>query len=225
MDVLKLCLICIFAVLGEVNAELCSEMQYLTAHEEVAQLSSPNYPGLYPKDIECKWWIYTREVDYDIHLRFIHLDIEDSDDCINDILTVNQSATKEEKIVDVCGNSTNQTLLKLGADVRLIFKTNNETEGTGFVIEYFIVEDEHGENEKSRYTNYWGIVLLVVFIVIAVAVIIATIVACKFARKRQKEKETRNVYAIGYSTDFDEEHENDVEHENDDKERIDEKHV
>lgn len=57
-------------------------------HDKNRVIQSPNYPKMYPNNIECTWEVRSNE-GYHIGLQFIErFQIEDSSNCTNDFIEV-----------------------------------------------------------------------------------------------------------------------------------------
>lgn len=182
------------------KASTAFELGYLRASDDPRNLTSPNFPDPYPSNASNIWWIYSSYLYSEYYLQFFYLDIEDSNNCENDNLTIYQYHGELEKIVQVCGNTTTQQKLELGSDVIVIFKTNNNTEGKGFVLQYYVVENDDSRDRDGHrsegYTSNWGTAVIVVFALTATVLIAAIALAC-YCQRKQKQS---NVQEINFSS-------------------------
>ncbi|XP_045177019.2 tumor necrosis factor-inducible gene 6 protein-like [Mercenaria mercenaria] len=172
------------------------------ATETPQNLTSPNFPEAYPRNIICTWWISSLYLYSDIHIEFKHLDLEDSNNCENDNLTMYQYYNGIEQIVQVCGNETMHEKLVLGRDVKIVLKTNNNTEGSGFVLQYYMVDDDSSERDDyhpNGYTDHWGTAVLVVFVLTLVTLIASIAVACYCQRKQSRARKNSCVQEVHFS--------------------------
>ncbi|XP_060570930.1 tumor necrosis factor-inducible gene 6 protein-like isoform X1 [Ruditapes philippinarum] len=187
----------------------CGEVRR-RATEDPQNLTSPNFPLPYPRNTTCTWWISSVYFYSDIYIEFKHLDIEDSNDCDDDSLTIYQHYKGDEFVVKICGNEAADETLKLGRDVTIVFKTNNDIERTGFVLQYYMVDDDSRERDDyytERYSDHWFTVVVVVFVLILVALIITIVFACYFQRRQaraQKQSNIEDIQFSGYGLDDDE---------------------
>ena len=78
-----------------------------------------------------------------IRLTFTKLDVELSDDCVYDQLSVYDGDDERSSMIGVyCGRATPQELIQSSGSVLLIsFVSDEEVAGQGFVVSWLAVED------------------------------------------------------------------------------------
>ncbi|CAI5454095.1 unnamed protein product [Caenorhabditis angaria] len=104
-------------------------------------IKSPNFGGIdYLANQNCRWDIQV-PTGYHINLHFKYFDIEPSENCIKDNLTITE-ITKEKSDNEVdqirCGNANSSNFNYEFESPRLLlnFNSDNQTEGRGFEIEW-----------------------------------------------------------------------------------------
>ncbi|XP_006170838.1 complement C1s subcomponent [Tupaia chinensis] len=127
-------------VLFSLLARVCAEP---TMYGEIL---SPNYPQVYPNEIEKSWDIEVPE-GYGIHLYFTHLDMELSENCAYDSVQIMSGDVEEGKL---CGQRTSKSPNSPVVEefqvpynkLRVIFKSDfsNEERFTGFAAYYVAVD-------------------------------------------------------------------------------------
>ncbi|ELV09739.1 Complement C1s subcomponent [Tupaia chinensis] len=110
------------------------------------EILSPNYPQVYPNEIEKSWDIEVPE-GYGIHLYFTHLDMELSENCAYDSVQIMSGDVEEGKL---CGQRTSKSPNSPVVEefqvpynkLRVIFKSDfsNEERFTGFAAYYVAVD-------------------------------------------------------------------------------------
>jgi len=97
-------------------------------------LQSPNYPGKYPHDSDCKW-SFTNVAGGLIQTKIKYLDIEYQDDCsANDYLYMTKVQTYKK--VWICGTSAGdyKKLTSSKSTLNIKFVSNSKTKKTGFEV-------------------------------------------------------------------------------------------
>lgn len=96
---------------------------------------SPNYPKVYEKNQTCEWQI-TTDASHRLKITLNDFDIEQSDNCENDVLFIFDGPVEDENriILKLCGNTLpNQTVYYSTANEMLVvFKANTDLEFKGF---------------------------------------------------------------------------------------------
>ncbi|XP_075751159.1 suppressor of lurcher protein 1-like [Rhipicephalus microplus] len=101
--------------------------------------STPNYPGVYPRDTECHYLFYGRSNEK-IYIEFAYFDVEGVPPCLSDTASdyveFSNFRTVDRKIPRHCGN-LRPTKIESDADFfRVSFKSNDKFDGTGFEAFY-----------------------------------------------------------------------------------------
>ncbi|XP_055690923.1 suppressor of lurcher protein 1 [Lutzomyia longipalpis] len=107
--------------------------------------NSPNYPGTYPKNIECFYYFYGAPMER-VAIRFTYFDIEGippcSIDSASDYLEFSNFVTKDRKYPRYCGETKGFTIKSDGKFFRILFKSNTLLDGTGFKAFYIFETDK-----------------------------------------------------------------------------------
>ncbi|XP_066288210.1 low-density lipoprotein receptor-related protein 12-like isoform X2 [Branchiostoma lanceolatum] len=99
-------------------------------------ISSPNYPNMYPGNINCAWRIMVDEGQR-IVIVFKALDIEDHGQCSYDYLRIRDGAgTTAASLAKVCGHTLPPSVTSSGNNVLIIFRSDASVVGKGFNIEW-----------------------------------------------------------------------------------------
>ncbi|XP_076357775.1 suppressor of lurcher protein 1-like isoform X1 [Tachypleus tridentatus] len=101
--------------------------------------TSPNYPGLYPRDSECHYFFYGRDTER-VHISFTYFDVEGVTPCTMDTASDYVEFSNFRK-VDMgvhrhCGIQKPKKIKSDGNFFRVTFKSNNRFDGTGFEAFY-----------------------------------------------------------------------------------------
>ncbi|XP_070536661.1 cubilin-like [Ptychodera flava] len=99
--------------------------------------NSPMYPNNYPNDIECVWTI-TPSIGNRVLLVFSLIDIEPAVNCQNDFVEVRTDGQNGDLIGRYCGN-TPPTNITQSANLWVMFRSNTQRTGVGFMATYSIV--------------------------------------------------------------------------------------
>ncbi|XP_047658032.1 ovochymase-2 isoform X2 [Tachysurus fulvidraco] len=117
--------------------------------QSLATVQSPNYPRSYGDDTHCRWVIYVRE-GYVVKLDFTDFDLEESEGCRYDSLSVFGDFEAREQIVVLCGQSIPPPVLSFGRVMVVHFLTDNSVTARGFRANLSVIRKkdlQHGEHE------------------------------------------------------------------------------
>ncbi|XP_056595668.1 ovochymase-2-like isoform X2 [Triplophysa dalaica] len=117
-----------FSDVGEEYSFECGTVVLLQSKETV---QSPAHPQPYNNNILCRWVIYAPE-GYIVKLNFNDFDLEESENCQYDSLTVFGDINEEDEIVAVCGRSVPPAVLSSSHIMVLQFSTDSNVSGRGF---------------------------------------------------------------------------------------------
>ncbi|XP_051044279.1 CUB domain-containing protein 2 [Phodopus roborovskii] len=98
-------------------------------------LSSPDYPNNYPNNVECHWLIRASGPAA-VKLVFMDFQVEGSDECMYDYVAV-LGAPGPAHGHHYCGRTRPPTLVSLGHELQVIFKSDFNIGGRGFKAHYF----------------------------------------------------------------------------------------
>ncbi|XP_055928438.1 suppressor of lurcher protein 1-like isoform X1 [Argiope bruennichi] len=101
--------------------------------------NSPNYPGFYPRDTECHYIFYGKDKER-VHITFAYFDVDGIPPCLgetaSDYVEFSNYKTVDRKLARHCGNQRPK-LIESDADFfRVIFKSNDKFDATGFEAFY-----------------------------------------------------------------------------------------
>ncbi|XP_055485025.1 CUB domain-containing protein 2 [Psammomys obesus] len=98
-------------------------------------LSSPEYPNNYPNNAECHWLIRASGPAA-VKLEFVDFQVEGSDECAYDYVAV-LGAPGPAHGHHYCGRTRPPTLVSLGHELQVVFKSDFNIGGRGFKAHYF----------------------------------------------------------------------------------------
>ncbi|XP_045714845.1 CUB domain-containing protein 2 [Phyllostomus hastatus] len=98
-------------------------------------LTSPEYPNNYPNNVECHWVIRATGP-ATVKLVFVDFQVEGSDECAYDYVAV-LGVPGPAHGHRYCGSSRPPTLVSLGHELQVIFKSDFNIGGRGFKAYYF----------------------------------------------------------------------------------------
>ncbi|XP_052571548.1 CUB domain-containing protein 2 isoform X2 [Peromyscus californicus insignis] len=98
-------------------------------------LSSPEYPNNYPNNVECHWLIRASGPAA-VKLVFVDFQVEGSHECMYDYVAV-LGAPGPAHGHHYCGRTRPPTLVSLGHELQVIFKSDFNIGGRGFKAHYF----------------------------------------------------------------------------------------
>ncbi|GBP26725.1 Suppressor of lurcher protein 1 [Eumeta japonica] len=107
------------------------------------EITSPNYPGLYPRDSECNYFFYGTKVQK-VHLHFTYFDIEGVFPC--EAVSASDYVQFSHEMVNYksdryCGQLKELHVTSEKNFLRVTFKSNDRLDGTGFRAEYKFLRD------------------------------------------------------------------------------------
>ncbi|XP_053549170.1 CUB domain-containing protein 2 [Bombina bombina] len=100
-------------------------------------LSSPNFPGLYPPNVECSWLIVVSEGST-VQLTFHHFDLEFHDACHYDYVKIYNGAPRDEGnlLGKFCGNTIPPQMISSWHVLSVLFHSDKHVGSTGFFATY-----------------------------------------------------------------------------------------
>uniref|UniRef100_A0A8C6RYY4 CUB domain containing protein 2 n=1 Tax=Nannospalax galili TaxID=1026970 RepID=A0A8C6RYY4_NANGA len=98
-------------------------------------LSSPDYPNNYPNNVECHWLIRASGTAA-VRLVFLDFQVEGSEECAYDYVAV-LGAPGPTHGHHYCGRTRPPTLVSLGHELQVVFKSDFNIGGRGFKAHYF----------------------------------------------------------------------------------------
>ncbi|XP_019899333.2 ovochymase-2 isoform X2 [Esox lucius] len=100
------------------------------------ELSSMHYPGSYSNGGRCQWHIKVPEGKL-VHLHFHNFSLEDTQFCLNDKVTINDSL---DSLGTYCSHTPPRDLVSIGDRLSLYFTSNNKVVDTGFKASWKAVD-------------------------------------------------------------------------------------
>ena len=99
-------------------------------------INSPGYPLAYLPSLECDWLIKATNGNT-LTLTITSLELEDSEDCSADSLTIHDGRSRDTKVLDkVCGTVSIKRFHSTGQYLHLVFRSNERVQWKGFSIQY-----------------------------------------------------------------------------------------
>ncbi|GFQ71549.1 suppressor of lurcher protein 1 [Trichonephila clavata] len=127
--------------ISTVSQDPSQECRFVFRSEERGNgtFSSPNYPGFYPRDTECHYTFRGRDKER-VHITFAYFDVDGIPPCLmetaSDYVEFSNYKTVDRKLARHCGNQKPK-LIESDADFfRVIFKSNDKFDATGFEAFY-----------------------------------------------------------------------------------------
>ncbi|XP_038661972.1 astacin-like metalloendopeptidase [Scyliorhinus canicula] len=114
------------------NCDVCA---YMLA-TRIGSFTSPNFPGLYPNNADCKWIIRVVRR-YKILLEFTFFKIRELGGCSADQLNIYDGANKHSRILDgpICG-AENPAVMSSRNELFITFTSNQKLQASGFAARY-----------------------------------------------------------------------------------------
>uniref|UniRef100_UPI00398F09A1 astacin-like metalloendopeptidase isoform X2 n=1 Tax=Pristiophorus japonicus TaxID=55135 RepID=UPI00398F09A1 len=121
------------------NCDICGNM--LIANS--GHFTTPNFPGLYPNNADCKWIIRGRR-HFKILLEFSSFMIQEFTACIGDHLIIYDGANNLAKILDgpICG-AENPAVMSTENELLITFTSTRSLPAHGFAASYRLITCGH----------------------------------------------------------------------------------
>lgn len=122
-----------------IGCTLIGECQQVLSHVS-GNFSSPNFPNIYPNNINCHWSI-TLAAGYRIKLFFPLMDLEDrnslSDECDYDSVAVYDGNSQTDALMGRwCGREHPSSLVSRGNKLLVVLSTDRNEAHRGFTASY-----------------------------------------------------------------------------------------
>uniref|UniRef100_A0A8C3IXW3 Ovochymase-1 n=1 Tax=Chrysemys picta bellii TaxID=8478 RepID=A0A8C3IXW3_CHRPI len=108
---------------------------------EEGKIDTANYPGLYPSNVKCHWFIEA-PVENVIKLEFEDFAVEFSEGCIYDAIVIYSDTQDEHQLANLCGFSTPSPILSPGNEMLIHFESDGENNFRGFKARFTFVPSE-----------------------------------------------------------------------------------
>ncbi|CAH0723621.1 unnamed protein product, partial [Brenthis ino] len=124
---------------------------YNSTERRQGVMTSPNHPGLYPRDTECNYFFYGRKNER-VHLHFSHFDVEGVMPC--ESVSASDYVQFSHKMIDTgskrhCGQLRELQVASKSNFLRVTFRSNDRLDGTGFKAEYIFLKDSDMQSIKQ----------------------------------------------------------------------------
>ena len=101
------------------------------------EISSPNYPGSYPKDASCDYFI-KMDPGEQIMLKFLDLDLADPISCVDSVEIFDVNDASRGRLAKICGKREKGKLYHFHTNIlRITFKSNRDIAGRGFKVSFW----------------------------------------------------------------------------------------
>ncbi|XP_021357124.1 cubilin-like [Mizuhopecten yessoensis] len=119
----------------------CGGTLYLTDGVTSGYFTSPNYPNVYPHNVDCTW-VITAPSSHSLQLDFVdNFYIEDHNQCRFDYIEVRDGGTINSPVLShLCGSTTPSTVRSTGNVMFVRFRTDASVARAGFRAMYKIAE-------------------------------------------------------------------------------------
>ncbi|XP_070574419.1 low-density lipoprotein receptor-related protein 12-like isoform X2 [Ptychodera flava] len=117
---------------------------------DVGEITSPNYPKIYPNDISCEYRISV-VAGSSLWLQFTDVSMETSDNCDLDSITLYTGNDSDGALLmKICDfNSSRSTLSLNGSEVFVVFQSNHIGSSTGFRLLYYAFQSTELNRRNS----------------------------------------------------------------------------
>ncbi|KAI5711682.1 hypothetical protein M8J75_002334 [Diaphorina citri] len=133
----------------------CAFMFNSTGGHRNGTFTSPNFPGLYPRDTECHYFFYGRN-DERIKLVFESFDVEGVPPCeartASDYIEFSNYMARDRKFPRYCGYISPFEVTSDQKFFRLTFRSNDRLDGTGFNASYYFIEETNTMSSSMKPT-------------------------------------------------------------------------
>lgn len=113
--------------------------QYNSSHGLSGWIHSPNFPGAYPRNLECNYYFYG-EHGFRVSIKFTYFDVEGVFPCdensASDYVELSNFLTVDRKFRRQCGSVPRLEVQSDGRFFRMTFRSNDRLDGTGFTAFY-----------------------------------------------------------------------------------------
>ncbi|XP_055505761.1 astacin-like metalloendopeptidase [Leucoraja erinacea] len=117
------------------NCDVCGQI----LNSKIGSITSPNFPGLYPNNLNCNWLIRIMDP-YKIFLEFSVFRVHETGQC-HDHLTIYDGANEHAHILDgpTCG-AENPAVISKRNELLITFFSNWRSQAPGFVAAYKLTQ-------------------------------------------------------------------------------------
>ncbi|RUS90460.1 hypothetical protein EGW08_001801 [Elysia chlorotica] len=133
------------------NRGMCV-FNYQSSVKSHGEITSPNYNGLYPRNTECHYLFYGKENER-VRIEFVDFDIEGymprCDERSDYVSFSNFANSEDRKMTRLCGGPHNRVVWSDGPFFRVIFKSNECFDSTGFQAYYQFIASEQEKKDQD----------------------------------------------------------------------------
>ncbi|XP_054721971.1 suppressor of lurcher protein 1-like [Uloborus diversus] len=128
------------------------EFTFLSEERSNGTFSSPNYPGFYPRETECTYIFQGKEKER-VQITFTSFDVDGVYPCeqetASDYVEFSNFKTTDRKMSRICGNEKKAKYVESETGYfRIVFKSNEKFDGTGFEAFYQFKKQEDPSTVK-----------------------------------------------------------------------------
>nr|XP_020460110.1 ovochymase-2-like isoform X2 [Monopterus albus] len=119
--------------------------------EDEIVVQSPNYPQSYSNSCVLRWVVYAPQ-DHVVKLDFVDFELEQSDRCLYDFLTILGDMEETEEIAVLCGGSTPPPVLSYHRTMVLQFTSDSSITHRGFraILAFISLADLHDQDRAGE---------------------------------------------------------------------------
>ncbi|KAM4553187.1 ovochymase-2 [Fundulus diaphanus] len=127
--------------------------------EDQVSIHTPNYPQSYSNNCILRWVVYAPPGQL-VKLDFAHFDLEESEKCLYDSLTVLGDIEGNEEIAVLCGGSIPPPVLSFTSVMLLHFASDRSITHRGFraALTFIRIEDSSTQESSSGAVTHQGVV-------------------------------------------------------------------
>ncbi|CAF0985770.1 unnamed protein product [Brachionus calyciflorus] len=137
---------------GELDKSGECKIYFYSINKKNGYFTSPNYPGLYPRDLECHYYFIGSKTEK-VQITFHTFDIEGVDQCgsdtKSDYVELSNFQNRDRFYSRFCGINKPGTIISDGSFFHVSFKSNNVFDGKGFQASYYYIDTNTEQVKKE----------------------------------------------------------------------------
>ncbi|RMZ97718.1 suppressor of lurcher 1-like [Brachionus plicatilis] len=124
-----------------------------STHKQNGYFTTPNYPGLYPRELECHYYFIGVKGEK-VQITFHTFDIEGVGQCgsdtKSDYVELSNFQNRDRFFSRFCGVNKPGTIVSDGGFFHVTFYSNNVFDGKGFQASYYFLNTNRGNIKKGK---------------------------------------------------------------------------